>query len=146
MDMDSVKIYINLLFSLVATNIVAALGGWNISLRFLVLLIALDYLTGVSRALSQKGDGLWGTKLSNTIGGWGILKKLGIFIVVACAVQLDLIISPSTPVTKTITIYFYISNEGISMLENLTALGVRIPDVIKDKLSKIGSVEKKEEV
>lgn len=130
--MEEFKTYFNIFISLFATNIVIMLGGWDFSLKFLIMLVAFDYITGVLKALYRK-------RLSSSIGFWGIIKKILILTVVATAAQIDKMVVQDTPVIRTVVIWFYISNEGISMSENLTALGVRIPKIIKDRLLKFNS-------
>lgn len=127
--MDDLRAQSNIVFSIIATNMVSILGGWDFSLKLLVMLVIFDYVTGIMKAL-------YGRRLSSSIGFWGIFKKLCIFFVVACASQIDLLIVQNAPVIRTLVIYFYISNEGISMLENLSDLGVPVPDVIRDRLLK----------
>ena len=99
---------------------------------FLIALIAFvttDYLTGVIAAYTQK-------TLSSKVGFKGIIKKICIFIVVAIANIIDVNIL-EYPMLRTAVIFFYISNEGISLIENLAIIGVPVPDKLKDVLAQI---------
>jgi toxin secretion/phage lysis holin len=131
--MNDVRVNLNVLISFISTIGVYFLGGWDLSLQILLFFVIFDYLTGVIKAIAQK-------QLSSSIGFIGIAKKVGILIIVAAAAQIDKLIGWSdAPATRTMIIFFYISNEGISMLENLSALGVNIPKPIRDRLFKINS-------
>lgn len=95
------------------------LGGYDQFLHALVLFVVIDYITGVLRAAKRH-------KLSSQVGGWGIVKKLVLFFIVAVANELDHIIG-TDHLIRLATIAFLLSNEGISLLENIAALGVPIP-------------------
>lgn len=101
------------------------LGGFDSIIAALISLIALDYLTGIIKAISQK-------KLSSEIGFKGIAKKIFIFIIVALACLVQDIIGDSIPVRE-IVIMFYIANEGISIIENGAEV-IPIPKKMKDIL------------
>ena len=99
---------------------------------FLIALIAFvitDYITGIISAYTQK-------TLSSKVGFKGIIKKICIFIVVAIANIIDVNML-EYPMLRTAVIFFYISNEGISLIENLAIIGVPVPDKIKDVLAQI---------
>lgn len=115
----------NGIFALVGAAIVGALGGWDIALQVLVALIATDYITGVVIALKNKN-------LSSEVGFWGLFRKIMIFALIYVSVLLDS--AAGTNFLRTLTILFYISNEGISVLENATVLGVPFPDQLKNVL------------
>lgn len=116
--------------SVIGTGITYLLGGWNAVLGILVLLIGIDYVTGFIKGISYK-------ELSSEIGAKGLIKKAAIFIVIILAHQIDTVASSSTPLFKTMTCYFYISNEGLSIIENLNALDVPLPSFITNVLKKI---------
>lgn len=116
---------VNSIFAVIGTTIARALGGWDVALRVLVALIVVDYVTGVIIAILDK-------KLSSEIGFRGLFKKMMIFALVYLAVLVDQ--ATNTDVIRTLTIMFYIANEGISVLENSTILGVPYPEPLKNIL------------
>lgn len=114
------------------------LGGLDGFLYALIAFVVLDYITGVMSACSEK-------KLSCEIGFKGIFKKLLIFVMVAVAHIIDSQILGTGSVIRTAVIFFYVSNEGISILENATKLGLPIPDKLKDALDQIGKGNRRDE-
>lgn len=101
------------------------LGGWDVILKALVALVILDYITGVLKAISNK-------TLSSQIGFKGLIKKIVVFIVVATAVIIQSVVGDAIPLRE-VTIFFFLCNEGISLLENASKF-VPIPDKLKDTL------------
>lgn len=127
--------------SATGTIVAKLLGGWDMGLQYLVLFMAIDYVTGISRAFKDK-------VLSSEVGINGILKKVMILFIVAVAVGIDNV-TGAQGVVRLATIWFYMGMEGISILENAAKLGVPIPDKIKDALLQIkdgGKKADKEEV
>lgn len=116
---------VNIIFAVIFTVIAKALGGWDMGLKVLVALIVLDYITGVIVAILDK-------KLSSEIGFRGLFKKMMIFALVYLAVLVDQ--ATNTELVRTLTIMFYIANEGISVLENAGKLGVPYPEPLKNIL------------
>lgn len=96
------------------------LGGWDIGLKLMVFCMVFDYVTGVLRAVKLH-------ELSSEVMFWGGIKKSVILIVLAMAVLLDELIGSEGPVFRTLAIYFYIGKEGLSIVENLGVIGVRLP-------------------
>lgn len=111
------------------------LGGWDMGLQVLVLFMAMDYMTGISRAYKDK-------ELSSAIGIDGILKKIMILFIVAVAVGIDNV-TGAQGLIRQASVWFYIGMEGISILENAARIGVPIPDKIKDALLQIKDGGKK---
>lgn len=103
------------------------LGGFDMIIITLIIFVAMDYLTGVMKAIDNK-------ELSSEIGFKGIFKKVLIFFMVGIATQLDIIL-PTDIGIRYIVIIFYIINEGLSIIENASLLGLKIPQKIKDTLS-----------
>lgn len=103
------------------------LGGFDGFLYALVALMAADYITGVMCAIVDK-------KLSSEIGFRGIFKKVLIFVLVGIGHMIDTNLIGEGSVLRTAIIFFYCSNEGISMLENAGRLGLPIPEQLKDIL------------
>ena len=106
------------------------LGGWDRALEILLIFIALDYLTGIGAAVKTK-------TLKSSIGFEGLMKKATIFLVVILAAQLDRITGNTAGVFRTATAFFFISNEGLSILENVGEMGVKLPAFIAGALSKL---------
>ena len=124
----------------------AAVGGWlgyflggNDGLLIaLVLFVVVDYLTGVMSAVSDK-------TLSSNVGFKGICRKVLIFLLVGIANILDVHVIGTGSVLRTAVIFFYISNEGVSLLENAAHLGLPVPEKIKAVLEQLHDrVEKTE--
>lgn len=116
----------------------AAVGGWlgyflgdNDGLLIaLVLFVVVDYLTGVMCAISDKA-------LSSNVGFRGICRKVLIFLLVGIANILDVHVIGTGSVLRTAVIFFYISNEGVSLLENAAHLGLPVPGKIKAVLEQL---------
>lgn len=110
------------------------LGGFDTLLLTLLLFMVIDYLTGVIVAISNK-------KLSSSIGFKGICKKVIMILMVGIATRLDITLGLQE--VRYIVMSFYLANEGISILENATSLGVPIPQKFKNILEQLneGNVE-----
>ena len=112
------------------------LGGFDGFLYALVAFVAIDYLTGVMCAINDK-------TLSSAVGFRGICRKVLIFAMVGLANILDVYILGEGSVLRTAVIFFYLSNEGVSMLENAAHLGMPVPDKLKDVLEQLHEREVK---
>ena len=123
------KNLINFITGTLFTGITYFLGGWDMALEILLWMIVLDYLTGVFKAIFNK-------KLNSEVGIKGVIKKVGYLIIVAVAVMLDIIIG-DTGAIRNIVIFFFVANEGISLVENWVAMGLPMPQVIIDTLEQI---------
>ena len=106
------------------------LGGWDGLLYALIAFVVIDYLTGVMCAISDK-------TLSSEVGFKGICRKVLIFLLVGIAHILDVNVIGSGGVLRTAVIFFYISNEGVSLLENAAHLGLPGPEKIKVVLEQL---------
>ena len=106
------------------------LGGCDGLLLALVAFAAADYLTGVMCAVSDR-------KLSSNVGFKGICRKVLIFLLVGIANILDVHVIGTGSVLRTAVIFFYISNEGVSLLENAAHLGLPVPEKIKTVLEQL---------
>ncbi len=111
------------------------LGGLDGMLYALIVLVVLDYVTGIFCAINDK-------KLSSEVGFKGIAKKIVIFMLVGVANVLDVQILGQVGVLRTAVIFFYLSNEGISILENASRIGLPIPKKLKDILEQLNKEEK----
>ena len=103
----------------------------------LIVLMALDYLSGVMCAIEDK-------KLSSAVGFKGICKKVLIMMLVGVANILDVNVVGSGAVLRGAVICFYLSNEGLSLLENAAYLGLPIPDKLREILSQLHNLKEKE--
>lgn len=116
----------------------AAIGGWlgyflggcDGLLYALIAFVVIDYITGVMCAINDK-------TLSSQVGFRGICRKVLIFLMVGIANILDVWVIGTGSVLRTAAIFFYISNEGISLLENASHLGLPVPQKIKDVLEQL---------
>lgn len=105
-------------------------GGWDTPLMVLVAFMFIDYATGLISAAAQN-------KLNSKIGYKGIAKKALILIVLIVAVLLDRLINKNIWVFRTLVCYFYVANEGISILENCGKCGVPLPQKLLDTLEQL---------
>lgn len=106
------------------------LGGADGFLYALIAFVVIDYITGVMCAISDK-------QLSSEVGFRGICRKVLIFILVGIGNIVDVYVLQNGNVLRTAVIFFYLSNEGISLLENAGRLGLPIPQKLKDILSEL---------
>lgn len=106
------------------------LGGYDGFLYALIAFVVLDYLLGVMCGIVEK-------HLSSDVGARGIFKKVVIFSLVGVAHIIDQNIIGDGGVIRTAVIFFYLSNEGISIIENATRLGLPIPEKLRDILEQL---------
>lgn len=102
-------------------------GTWTPLATALLVVIALDIITGIAK-------GIYNKKLRSRNMAHGMLRKGGIFIVIIIANMIDLAMFNTVPVCASCTILFYIGQEGLSVLENLALMKVKLPGFIKDHL------------
>ena len=112
------------------------LGGCDGLLYALLAFVVIDYITGVMYAIADKN-------LSSEVGFKGICRKVLIFLLVGIANVLDVQVIGS--VLRTAVIFFYISNEGVSLLENAAHLGLPVPEKIKTVLEQLHDRAESEE-
>ncbi|MGY3762444.1 phage holin family protein [Granulicatella adiacens] len=110
------------------------LGGKDGLLYALLVLVILDYITGVLNAIDQK-------RLSSSVGYKGIARKVLIFVLVGTANVVDVYILGKAGVLRATVIFFYISNEGISILENASYLGLPVPQKFQRVLKQLHQKE-----
>lgn len=122
----SMKETIDTISSFILTGLVFLLGGFDIALQCLLIAIALDYISGIVKAFTTK-------TLSSSIGFKGILKKIGVLLLVMVAVLIDNV-TGQTGAIRTLVIYYFVANEGLSIIENLSIAGVPIPKTLKKAL------------
>lgn len=126
--MENVLSYFKFWFAVIGGFITGLLGGWDIALQVLVLFVVFDYITGVLAAWYEK-------KLNSYVGMRGIAKKIMLFIPVAVAYWLDVVLGMT--VLRGLAIFFYVANEGLSIMENLARMGVQIPAPLKATLEQL---------
>ena len=119
--------YIKIVLSIVGGIIASALGGCDTLLLVLLGFMCVDYVSGIVLAIKQG-------KLNSRTGFFGVLKKAMMLLVVFMAHLLDVVMG--FDYIRAMAIMFYISNEGISIVENLGKIGVKIPQKLKDIFSK----------
>jgi len=106
------------------------LGGCDGLLYALIAFVTVDYLTGVMCAIADK-------KLSSNVGFKGICRKVLIFLLVGIANIIDVQVIGQVGILRTAVIFFYLSNEGVSLLENAGHLGLPIPEQLKTVLEQL---------
>lgn len=121
---------IQLVFSAVGGWLGYFLGGFDGLLYALIVFIVVDYFTGLMCAISNQS-------LSSSIGFRGICKKVVILLLVGMAHILDAEVIGTGSILRTAVTFFYISNEGISILENTVHLGLPVPEAIKNVLEQL---------
>lgn len=106
------------------------LGGMDGFLYALIAFVVIDYITGVMCAIADKN-------LSSGVGFKGICRKVLIFALVGIGNIIDVQVLDSPGVLRTAVIFFYLSNEGVSILENSTHLGLPVPEKLKEVLAQL---------
>lgn len=123
------KIAINNVFSVILTTIVYLLGGIDIALQSLLIVIVIDYLTGIASAIYNK-------ELSSKMGFKGIIKKFSYLLVVALSVVIDKLLGQSGLI-RSLVIYFFVANDGLSIIENMAEMNIKLPKKLIDALEQI---------
>ena len=137
--MNKMEKIFNSLVALIATFFTYLFGGWDLALKILITFMVLNYVTGVIYAYVNK-------TLNSEIGFKGLIKKCMILAVLIVGVALDRMLgNDGTWVFRTLVCYFYITNEGISLLENISNLGVPIPNKIKNALEQLNKDDEESE-
>lgn len=106
------------------------IGSWDASLEILLVIMALDYVTGVGAAFKTKS-------VSSSIGYTGLLRKASIFIIVILAAQMDKMIGSSNNLFRNGTALSFAINDALSILENVGRLGIRLPGFLKTAFVKL---------
>lgn len=121
---------IQLIFTAIGGWLGYFLGGCDGLLYALIAFVVIDYITGVMCAINDK-------TLSSEVGFRGICRKVLIFLLVGIANIIDVQVIGTGSVLRTAVIFFYISNEGVSLLENAAHLGLPVPEKIKTVLEQL---------
>ena len=128
------KNYLSIYVGVIGSAISKALGGWSSSLTTLVIFMVIDYITGIAQAINGRSLKTENGKLNSGVGFKGIFKKIVVLLMVLIGNRID--ITFNIGYVKDIIILSYIFNEFISIIENITALGMdKLP--IFDKISKL---------
>lgn len=123
------KHFISDIGSVILTTTVYLLGGFDIALQSLIIVIVIDYLTGIASAVYNK-------KLNSKTGLKGIIKKFCYLLVVALSVVIDNLTGQSGLI-RSLVIYFFVANDGLSIIENMAEMGVKLPQKLIDSLEQI---------
>ena len=124
------KVIGHTLTGVIAGIVTYLFGAWDVAFQVLCVFMVIDYITGTMCGYVTK-------ELSSQIGFKGILKKVAMLISIIVAVEIDRVLE--TDVLRMAVIFCLIGNEGISLLENLTKLGVPIPERLVNALKQIKS-------
>lgn len=130
--------WIQVIFAAIGGSLGYFFGGWDGFLYALLTFVAIDYITGLMCAVLDK-------KLSSEVGFRGIFKKVLIFSLVAIGHIIDKNVIGDGSVIRTAVIFFYLSNEGISILENAVHIGLPVPQKLKDILEQLHNRSDKED-
>ena len=123
------KHFINDIVSVIFTTFVYLIGGFDIAIQSLLIVMVVDYLTGIASAIYNK-------ELSSKLGFKGIIKKFSYLCVVALSVVIDNLTDQSGLI-RTLVIYFFVANDGLSIIENMAEMGVKLPQKLIDSLEQI---------
>ena len=115
--------------SVILTTTIYYLGGLDIALKSLLIMIIIDYLTGVLSAIYNK-------KVNSKIGFKGIIKKVSYLFIIVLSVIIDNVLG-QTGTIRTLVIYFFVANDGISILENVAEMDIPLPQKLIDTLEQL---------
>ncbi len=114
------------------------LGGWDGLIVALLVFMFVDYITGLMCAVSNR-------TLSSSVGFIGICRKILILILMGVGHILDVVVLGEVGILRSAVIFYYLSNEGLSILENSARLGLPIPKKLKDALEQLKKESEKRE-
>ena len=123
------KEIINSITSFLLTTFVFLLGEIDIALVSLLIVMTLDYITGVLSAFYNK-------ELSSKVGFKGLLKKFLYLVIIALSVRIDNLMG-SSELIRTFVIYYFVANDGLSIVENAGELGIKLPKKLIDALEQL---------
>lgn len=123
--MEKLFNWISIMGGIIGGTLAYWMGGWDTLLKTIVFLAVLDYITGWIKGIYHK-------QLSSEIGFKGLLKKIVMFIVIAVAYAIQLLVKEAIPLRE-VVIMFYIANEALSLLENAAEF-IPVPDKLKEVL------------
>lgn len=123
------KYVISNVISVILTFLIYLLGGLDIALKSLLIVIVIDYVTGILSAIYNK-------QINSKVGFKGILKKFSYLLIIALSVIVDNILGQSGTV-RTLVIYFFVANDGISILENVAEMNIPLPPKLLETLEQL---------
>lgn len=123
------KYVISDVISVILTFLIYLLGGFDIALKSLLIVIVIDYVTGILSAIYNK-------QINSKVGFKGILKKSSYLLIIALSVIVDNILGQSGTI-RTLVIYFFVANDGISILENVAEMNIPLPPKLLETLEQI---------
>lgn len=135
--MKQIWTLIQIAFSALGGFIGWFLGGNDGFIYALLAFVAIDYITGIMCAIADK-------ELSSEVGFKGICKKVLIFALVGIGNLLDIYILGQAGILRNVVIFFYLSNEGVSILENASHLGLPVPEKLKEILKQLHNGKERE--
>lgn len=115
--------------SVILTTFVYLLGGFDVALQSLLIVIVIDYISGVASAIYNK-------KLSSKVGLKGIIKKFCYLCIVALSVVIDNLLGQSGMI-RSLVIYFFVANDGLSIIENMVEMNIKLPKKLIESLEQI---------
>lgn len=128
------RITFNSIVATLGTLLTWLFGSWDLALKVLVSFMVIDYLTGVIVAYINQ-------EIDSKVGFVGLLKKALILVILTVSVLLDRLIGQGW-VFRTVTVYFFVANEGISILENVSKTGLPLPEKLLGALSQLKNEER----
>mgnify|MGYP005807865935 FL=1 len=134
--MKEIWTWVQIAFSALGGFVGWFLGGADGFLYALLVFVVIDYITGILCAVADKS-------LSSEVGFKGICRKVLIFALVGIGNIVDVYVMGEAGILRTAVIFFYLSNEGVSLLENSAHLGLPIPEKLKAVLSQLHNREEK---
>lgn len=117
------------IISVILTTTIYLLGGLDIALKSLLIIIVIDYVTGILSAIYNKN-------LNSKIGYKGIIKKFSYLFIIALSVIIDNVLG-QTGTIRTLVIYFFVANDGLSILENVAEMNIPLPKKLIDVLEQL---------
>ena len=123
------KYVISNVISVILTFLIYFLGGLDIALKSLFIVIVIDYATGILSAIYNK-------QINSKVGFKGILKKFSYLLIIALSVIVDNILGQSGTI-RTLVIYFFVANDGISILENVAEMNIPLPPKLLETLEQL---------
>ena len=135
--MKQIWTVIQIAFSALGGFIGWFLGGNDGFIYALMVFVVIDYITGIMCAIADK-------ELSSEVGFKGICKKVLIFALVGIGNLLDIYILGQAGILRNVVIFFYLSNEGVSILENASHLGLPVPEKLKEILKQLHNGKERE--
>ena len=116
--------------AIVAGALSTLIGGWDMILEILLIVMTLDYITGVVSAFRLK-------TVSSNKGYMGLVKKGGIFVIIILAAQMDRMTGNDNHIFRNCTALFFVANDALSVLENVGELGIELPAFLRSALIKL---------